>query len=436
MSEDFSSKTCLVVDHGFFLPLAHRLAESFGRVLYYTPWEKGYPVLNEGIIGAGFGDIIRCNDFWRLKKSIDLFVFPDLYHAGLQAELRAQGCRVWGAGDGMKLELDREFFLKKLGELGLAVSPYKTKRGLSALADYLKDKKDQYIKVSLWRGSWETKHWRSWAEDAEKLDVWAVRLGGLKEHVPFLVFDEIPTKLEIGGDTYCVHGQWPAFMLHGIEKKDEAYFAAVTSKREMPDELTHILDSFTPFLAENHYAAQWSMEVRVTDDEAYFIDATTRGGLPSTASFLSAKNIPEILWHGAAGELVEIDYGYKFAAECMVKIMGEADAWASFIIPDELKPWLKLSDCCELDGKIWFPSDGTKPIEEIGWLVAIGDTPTEVARKMNEQADLLPDSADASVEALADILREITAEEEAGIKFTDQEIPPPEIVLEMSAVGD
>jgi len=435
VSENFSSKTCLVYDHGFFLPLARKLAESFGRVLYYTPWEKAYPVLNEGIIGAGFGDILRCNDFWSLKKQIDLFVFPDIYHAGLQAELRSQGCRVWGAGPGMKLELDREFFLKKLGEMGLAVPPYKPIRGLTALAEYLKDKKDKFIKVSLWRGSWETKHWRSWEECAYKLDLWAVQLGGLKEHIPFLVFDEIPTKLEIGGDTYCVHGQWPASMLHGIEKKDEAYFSAVTAKRDMPDELTHIMDAFSPFLSQSGYSCQWSMEVRVTDDESYFIDATTRGGLPSTATFLSAKNVAEVIYHGANGDLVEIDYGFKFSAECMVKIKGDADAWASFICPPDLKPWLKLSDCCYLDGKFWFPSDGPA-IEEIGWLGAVGNSPTEVARKMNEQADLLPDGADASVEALADILREITAEEEAGIKFTDAEIPPPEIVLEASGVAD
>ena len=91
-----------------------------------------------------------------------------------------------------------------------------------------------------------------------------------------------------------------------------------------------------------------------------------------------------------------------------------------------------VSDCCQLDGKIWWPSDGAKPICEIGWLLAVGDTPTEVARKMNKQADMLPDGAEASVESLADILREITAEEEAGIKFTDQPLPDPDIVLEPS----
>jgi hypothetical protein len=428
MTEDFSNRCCCVIDHGPFLPMARRLAESFGRVLYYTPWEKAYPTLNEAIIGAGFGDIKRVNDFWPLKNEVDLWVFPDIYHRGLQAELRSQGCRVWGAGDGMRLETDREFFLNKLQELGLAVAPHKIVTGLSALADYLKDREDQYIKVSTWRGTFETKHWRSWREDSDKLDLWAVKLGGLKEHVPFLVFDQIDTKLEIGADTYCVHGKWPLHMAHGIEEKDEAYLCAVTPRREMPDELTHIMDAFSPFLAESNYACQWSMEVRVTDDEAYFIDASCRGGLPSTASFLAAKNVPEILWHGADGELVEIDYGYKFSAECMVKIKGDKDSWSSVIVPDELKPWLKVSDCCQLDGKIWFPADGT-PDEEIGWLLAVGDTPTEVAERMNSYADALPDGADACVESLADILRNIQTEEESGIKFTDQPLPAPEIVL-------
>lgn len=431
MSEDFSTKTCLVFDHGFFLPVARRLAQDFGRVFYHTPWEKAYPSLNEGVIGLGFDNITRCDDFWPIKNEIDLFVFPDIYHAGLQNELRAQGCRVWGAGSGMKLEIDREFFIKQLKDLGLDMAPHRVVVGLSNLGAYLKDAEDKFIKVSKWRGSWETKHWRSWKEDAAQFDNWAVKFGGMKEYIRFLVFDKIETKLEIGADTYNVHGQWPGTMLHGIESKDEAYFSAVTKKTGMPDELVHIMDAFTPILAQNRFACQWSMEVRVTDDAAYFIDATTRGGLPSTASFLNAKNISEVIWHGADGHLVEIDYGYKFSAECMVKIKGEADSWASMIVPPELQPWLNVCDCSLLDGLVWFPADGP-PVEEVGWLLAVGDTPTEVAKKMNEQADLLPDGADASVEALADVLREITAEEEEGIKFTDQEIPDPSVVLEPS----
>jgi hypothetical protein len=82
-----------------------------------------------------------------------------------------------------------------------------------------------------------------------------------------------------------------------------------------------------------------------------------------------------------------------------------------------------------VDGQIWYPAD-EKPIEELGWLVATGDTPTECAKEMNRLADLLPDGADAAVEELADIIREIEEAEDKGIKFTDQPMPEPEVVLE------
>ena len=430
MSEDFSAKTCLVYDHGFFLPVARRLARDFGRVLYYTPWERAYPTLNEGVIGAGFDLVIRCNNFWPLLNQIDLFVFPDIYEAGLQAHLRSLGHRVWGAGAGMKLEMDREFFMRKLAELGLDVAPHQAVTGLSNLAAYLKDKQDQYIKVSKWRGSWETQHWRSWEEDADRLDTWAVKLGGLKEHVPFLVFEQIDTELEIGADTFCVHGRWPSVMLHGIEAKDEAYFAAVTPRNKMPDALVHIMDAFSPFLAETGFASQWSMEVRVTETENYFIDATARGGLPSTGSFLEARNVADIFYHGANGDLVEPEYGFNFAAEAMVKIKSDPNAWGSIVIPDELNDRLKVYDACQLDGKVMFPSDNGKPIDEIGWLVATGDTPTATLKTMNELADQLPSGAEAAVEGLAGILRQIEAEQDAGIDFTDQPVPAPAVVLE------
>lgn len=429
--DDLSSRTALIFDHGFFLPIARRLAESFGRVLYHRPWEKAYPQLTDGVIGDGFGDIECCQDIWKVKNEVDLWVFPDIYHAGLQAELRDQGFAVWGAGDGMSLETNRQFFLEKLNELGLDEAPYKEVTGITALRDNLKEREDIFIKISKWRGSWETYHWRSWKQDSHRLDSWAVRFGGAREYIKFLCFDKIDTTLEIGGDTYCVDGKWPSHMLHGLERKDEAYFSAVTFFDDMPKELTEIMMAFSPFLEQVQFRSQWSMEVRVADEGNFFIDATTRGGLPSTASqLLLWKNFGDIIWGGANGVLVQPIPDAKYSAECMVKIKGEPGAWDTIVLPDELKPHLMLSDCCEIDGQVWFPSDGDAPIEEIGWLCAIGDTPTEVAKRINELADMLPDGADASVESLADVIREIEAEEEKGIKFSDHKMPPPEVVLE------
>lgn len=425
---DLSKLTALVRDGGSFIGVARRLAKDFGRVLYAPTYRQNNPDFNEYILGDGCGDIEHCPDLWLAKEEVDVFVFCDVGFEGEQAELRDQGYYVWGGGPAMMLETDREFFLNKLEELGLDVPQYEIIVGTTALRAFLKDREDIFIKVSKFRRSWETYHWRSLAQDGHMLPYWEVKFGGKRETIRFLCFDKIETTLEIGGDTYNVAGQWPQMMSHGLEAKDEALFSAITKRPEMPEELTHIMDAFTPFLTKCGGANQMSFEVRVTDIEAFWIDSTNRGGLPSTASFLKAKNVSEVIYAGAQGELVEIDYGFKFSAECMVKIKSADGVWGTIVLPDELKDEVLLADYCEEDGQPWFPADDAA-ICEVGWLVATGDTPTEVAKRMNELADLLPDGADASVEALAEIIREIESEHEQGIKFTDQPLPDPEIVL-------
>lgn len=431
MSEDLSSKCFCVLDHfGLFVGLAQRLSKSGARVLYCTPVDR-YDRLNEAVIGVGMEGIEWVEEVWDKKKEIDAFVFPDIRHNGLQNELRSQGFPVWGSQQGMDLEQSRHFFLSKLKELGLDVPPHETVVGISNLKAFLKEKTDIWIKVSKWRGTWETSHWRSWSQDSHNLDSWAVKFGGKKERVQFICFPKIETDLEIGADTYCVDGQWPSQMLHGIEKKDAAYFSAVTQREDMPQQIIPIIEAFSPYLKEVGYRNQWSMEVRVTDTENFFIDATTRGGLPSTNSFLAAKNTAEVIFNGANGDFVEIDYGFKFSAECMVTGKCNDGEWSTAELEPEVQENLLAQQCCAEEGQLWYP-----PFEgsgnHLGWLRAVGETPKEVLEKMNELADALPDGVEAQVEELADVIREIESEQEQGIKFTDVEMPNPDIVLQPS----
>jgi hypothetical protein len=431
VSENLSGKTFCVFDHfGLFVGLAQRLSKSGARVLYCTPVDR-YDRLNEAIIGDGLDGIEWAEELWDNKKETDCFVFPDIRHAGLQNELREQGLPVWGSHQGMSLEQSRIFFLSKLKELGLDVAPHEVVVGVSNLKAFLRDKKDIWIKVSKWRGTWETQHWRSWKQDSQNLDSWAVKFGGKKEKVQFICFEKIETDLEIGADTYCVDGQWPSMMLHGLEIKDAAYFSAVTPREEMPEQILPIMEAFSPYLKEMGYRNQWSMEVRVTDSKNFFIDATTRGGLPSTRSFLAAENTAEVIFYGARGEFVEIDYGFKFSAECMVSAKSNEGEWVTVELTPEVREALLAQQCCQDDGQLWYP-----PIEKggnhLGWIGATGDTPKEVLEKMNALADELPDGVDAKVEALADAIQEIESEEDQGIHFTDHEMPKPEIVLQPS----
>lgn len=431
MSCDLSGKTALVRDGGSFIGVARRLAKDFGRVYYAPDHRQNNPDFNECIIGDGCGEIVHCSDMWLVKDQVDVFIFPDIGYMGEQLELRSQGFPVWGAGKSMRLETNREFFLHKLKDLGLDVPPHEIVVGVDGLRSFLKEREDIWIKLSKFRKSWETYHWRSWKEDSHMLDVWAVRFGGAKNLMRFICCYKIETTLEIGGDTINVLGRWPDVMLHGLEAKDEAYLSVVTKRSEMPKELTDIMQAFTPFMQSSGAATQWSMEVRVAEDGNFFTDATLRGGLPSTASLMKAKNVSQIFYHGAHGDLVEPEYGFKFSAECMVKIKGCDGAWSTVVLEPELRDAIMMADCCEIDEQEWFPADD-KAVEEIGWLRSTGDTPTEVAKEMNRLADLLPDGADASVEALASIIREIEQEAEAGIKFTDQKMPLPEVVLDPS----
>lgn len=435
--KELKDVVALVYDHGLFaVPFAQKLAERCKHVYVTTPWQKGFSTINDSILGDGFADIERVDDVWQVSGDVDLFCFPDIQNGWLQLELERQGKNVWGSRHGDRQELNRQLFLRTLKETGLDVPKHEIVTGLTELEKVLRDKEDCYLKISKYRGSMETTHWRSWSLDKELLALWRLRFGPAGDHLPFLVFDNIDTPLEIGGDTYCVDDKWPGTMLHGIEWKDEGYFAAVTKREDMPEQVQHVMEAFAPVLGKQRYRNQFSMEIRVKGDKAFFIDPTCRGGLPSTASQLELwENFADIVWHGANGELLEpviaeID-GEKarYSAECVVKMRGDKTMWGVTEVPPELKRWMKCSNVCMIDGHHCFPPD-EQGGSATGWLVAIGATPEETIQRMNEQADLLPDGMSANTECLAYVLKEIHQEEDKGIEFGKQTVPEPEVVLQ------
>lgn len=432
---DVSQLTFCVVDFGLFFPVAQRLARDSKRVLFNNPAAmKGFQTLNESCIGDGFGDVEMIDEIWqpKYKNEVDVWVFPDVNPTWLQVELESQGKRVWGARTGTSLELNRELFHKTLGELGLDVPPHKRVMGVTKLREYLRDKKNVYLKISRYRGSMETRRFRSWDLDEPMLDRLAVKFGPLKDAIPFLVLDEIETDMEVGCDTYSVGGKWPSLMLHGSESKDKGYFAAATKREDMPEELSHIFDAFGPVFAKHNVSSQFSAEVRVTEKEAYFIDPTMRGGMPSTSSQMELwKNFTEIIAAGSEGELIdpETEDGNLFSAEVILNLKCDPETWGVCTVPKSLERWMKLSNCCEHDNRICFPHDADHDGNAIGWLVAVGKTPQETLETIKGYAEELPPGVTAEMDSLVDVLKEIHAEEADGIPFTEQIIPEPEEVI-------
>jgi len=426
-----SQITALVYDNGLFCSLAERLTREYDRVLYFSPWERGFSTVNEACIGDGIPGVERVADIWSVKDQVDLWIFPDIQHSGLQLELESQGLAVWGARAGDELELNRELFLRTIESAGLDLPTFEVVRGITALKNHLREAEDKYVKISRYRGSLETFHWRSWKLDENFLDLLAVRFGAVRELVKFLVFDSIDTPIELGGDTYGIDGRWPGLMLHGIEAKDKAYLGAVTDTEKMPDQIKAVMDAFKPVLAKYRYRNFWSMEVRVLDDKAYFIDPTCRMGLPSSSSQMELwDNLGEIIWHGANGELVEPKPAAMFSAEVLLKIKADKGGnWRKCEIPSELRQWLKFSGHCEVDGLAWFAPDDDND-GACGWLVAIGDSPKDALERIKGYIERLPDGLTADPAPLADVISAIDEGESEGIGFAKEPLPAPGTVLE------
>jgi hypothetical protein len=271
----------------------------------------------------------------------------------------------------------------------------------------------------------ETWHWRDKTLDSGRLDALAVKLGPFQDHMPFLVVDAIDCEIEVGGDTYCVDGYWPSMMLCGLENKDRCYLAEVKNREEMPQELVDIIEAFSPQMNKLRYRNQWSMETR----DGRFIDPTCRGGLPSTASQLNTwENFPEIVLAGANGKCLDPIPKFKFSSEAILSLNGKKDDWGKIVIPPELSESVQLASCCEIDGAICFPPDGHEG-EDVGWLVAGGETMEEAIEELNRLADLLPDGLTAATVDLIELVRNMRKAEDAGNEVSSEAIPEPETVV-------
>jgi hypothetical protein len=420
----------IVADHGLFLPIARRIAQDVAKVYYWSPSDIAFPTVRTGLIGSGFDGIERVDSVWSVKDECDLFVFPDIGFADMQNELVGQGKPVWGARFSDAYETDRQKFMHAVMEMGLDTPTYHICDGLTALREYLAYKEDKWIKISRWRGDVETFHWRDWSHDEGTLDLLAFKLGPAKELIQFLVFYPVESEIEDGYDGYCIDGQFPGLCVHGMEAKDKAYLGTIEEYSKMPHQLLDVNKAFGPLLAAESYRSFMSTEVRIVGDQFFFIDPTLRAGSPPSQVMTELfGNYTEIIWKGAQGECVDPEPTAQFGVQAILCVKGDKTAWRAFEPPSEIEDAIKCGNCAMIDGKLCFPPDESGD-EMVGWLVATGGSIEEAIDELKDRAAQLPDGVECKYHALADLLKEVETAEDAGIKFTDQEVPEPASVIE------
>lgn len=425
--------TLCIVDNGLFTELAVRLAREFKRVLYYTNWEAEFPLINDRFLGVGLDNVERIEDPYlnRVVDETDIFLFPDIFHAGKQEMLERLGKKVWGSREGDTLETKRIWFRGLQEELGLPIPKGEVINGYSRLVEFLRDHGRCFVKTtSKIRGTMETHEFKDFEQDEYWLEDLKVKLGGLREVPSFLVEEPIDTPFETGIDTYCIRGKFPKVPMQGIEIKGKLILCSAQTQSPTPRPLDNALSKLEPILARLNYCNFLSAEFRGD----ILTDICARAPNPGIGVEMEMiSNLGAIVESGAAGELIEPDFDFEFGIQAAIFHDHDEALWKQFRLPEDQRRWVKLMEFCETDGL--YQIIPRRPFgQKIGWLLGVGDSIESAASHLHENAEALKDHPfDIKLDALEDAIHQAREMEKTGYEFTDQPLPNPADMVETHA---
>lgn len=318
MKDDPSKLTALIVDGGLFQPLAHVLAPSFKRMLYYREARQSFPTPNDEAIGNGYKDIERVESLLSVIKDVDLFIFPDLYWQEEQECLRSLGKLVFGSGVGEDVELWRCDFYEDLKAMGLPVVPFQMVTGMKELRKTLEKLENKWIKVSYVRGLKETWRWIHQRISKPELDELEASLGALSEDQEFMIQDDLESKREIGSDQIIVNGKFPKTVQWAIEGKDKTCLATMKPYAALPIKMRQTYEAMDEMLKP--IQGYFSSEMReAKDGKLYFTDPCCRHASPAGEPYnLMVDNLADVILAAAQGEIQQAKATKPFAAQALI----------------------------------------------------------------------------------------------------------------------
>ena len=382
---DFSSKSVAVVDNGVFCEIARSLSRTFGQVFYTSPWVTDYPSSYKTELGEGFPNFERVDDIWEIVDDVDLFVFTDLHNGPLQEYLVSKGKRVFGSRNADELECERVTAKAHFKELGIPQAPYEVVTGMKELRQYIKSRGDEklWIKISKTRGDTETFSVEGYELAKNRLDVMEAEFGPIAERREFVVEDNLPDTLDIALDTYCIDGTYPTKAMLGVEQKDQGYVCVVKDWAQMPSNLVDVYDRLSPTLQMYQYRNLFALESRVGKDGLWLADPCCRFGSPVSELELDLiANLPEIMWEGANGTMVQPQYKAKYGCEVLIKSSWSPEKPMRIIFPEEYRNQIKLRYAAQFGDETWILPQNSG--EEVGAICAYGNSLEDCMAEVNE----------------------------------------------------
>jgi len=371
---DLSKMTAIVYDRGgLYLYCAEKLAEKYGKVMYYLADADAYPSSQKHTIGMGIKNIKRIHDFWKYVDEADCIYFFDCYDGELQHWLREKDYTVFGSGHGEQIEIDKILFLETLEKLDLPCAKTYLAEGLDDLKKYLEknDGETMWLK-NLHRGDFETRKFKNMSQIKPFLDDLRNRIGTASDTIEILVQHKIESACEVGYDGYNVDGKYTDNCIIGVEVKDRGFVGKIFP--ETPDIVKGINDAFSDIFAQLGYRGNYSTEIRVTKEgEPYYIDATCR--VPSPPGELMCEiyeNWAEATYQIACGELPILKPKAKFGAVIILTSAWYDGHELHVSFPSKYKNAVKLKNHTARDGEFYCIPNGNGGF--FGAVVTYADT--------------------------------------------------------------
>lgn len=398
MATNLKDKTIICYDNGLFADFCLKLADYYGQVYYYTPWKDAFPSMAKMMVGTEWLNGKRLDTFeGKNFMSIDNFFdylpkahiafFADVGDGDLQEYiLENTDIPVFGSRKGEELELERWDTKQYFKKIGMDVQPIKRFIGIDALKEHLKKVENKWIKISKFRGNFETFHHIKYSLTEPRLQQIEWKMGPMARVVEFLVEDNIEAKVEDGIDAYCIDGKFPNYAFAGVEVKEESFAGKFRMYSELGEGIKVVNKQMTPALKAYGYRGFISSEVREgTDGKHYAIDPCTRLASPPSEIYQELyKNLGEIIWEGANGNIIDPIPTAKYGIEVMIHSEWFNDNHQAIFFPPEIRKFVKLRSFMKIDGQYYTLNGGYSP--GIGALIAIGDTIEECKKKIIEMA--------------------------------------------------
>ena len=431
---NWSGKHVRFMDNGLFHSFARRVAQEIvaagGTCDYYTPWQSSFPKSAQTRLGDGWPELARITYPQLDEERVDLWVFLDLFQADYQVRLRKAGARVWGAGRGEDLELERWAFKQWCKDKGIRTPPAELFTGLPALRAYLDGRRDKYVKLAHARERgdmdtklWKDKHLTTWTFDQLEYD-----LGAFKADTEFIAEEKLEDVIELGFDWVAIDGMFAEWGMYAFEIKGLGTVGVIKRFDNLPPALHNFSVDVGKAMKADKYRGFFSMEGLYNQKREYkATDPCCRLGSPSNELLQEMfTGWPEVFWHGAAGRLVSpqpvLDAFYGIVT--MVYSEQSGKNWEPLSYKPALDRWVKLRNPYRIGGKVFAVPQGAPT--NIAGVVGVGRSLLGAAKALGEHVHGVDGhQVEIATDSLSKMLDTIQKANQWGATFTTDPLPAP-----------